>query len=181
MSYSRLAFGIGPVYINEAMTLQANALGVYVNMQGGTAINDSVSEVANAVDTVDAAGGSFLASIEESASALDIVSVSSSTQNVTITETASAGDTVSLGSIVYSGVITENASALDTITIAGGVFSSAIVEIAVAEDETDVTLHRRIKWFLSFVRVTPAPEGQGGGATGELFGDYHYVTIYPED
>ncbi len=157
----------------------------------GATINDGVTEAVSASDTT-ASLAVLPSTISESLNATDTTNglptgtdevsesaAASDTTNAvvvftnTISETASATDTTAAGT-TYSSLLHEVAHAVDTV-IPGGSFTSEMREVCVAVQDT-VAVVRRLKWFLSFAQVDPAPDGLPGGP-GKLFGDFRYEDV----
>ena len=137
-------------------------------------LSDSVAETASAVDVVSALA-TFPSSIAETASAVDDVHVLGEVGG-SIAETATASDTVS-AVVTFANTISEAVSSSDVYTSVG-ILAGAVVESAHASD-TISPLQMTLTWFLSFEEVVPAPEGEGPGNPGKLFGDYRLIQTYP--
>lgn len=133
----------------------------------------SISESASAADTV-ASGGIFGRAVSETATAVGTVAAGG-VQSASVSEVAAALDSITLSTAILVSVY-EASEPTDIYTVTSP-FHEYIEEFTAPSDEYDVVQYRQT-WFLSFERVVPAPTGQGGGATGELFGQTR-LQIYP--
>lgn len=103
---------------------------------GGTTYNDSVTETAAAIDTVNSVA-TLPSGVVESASGVDSVAATRVGAGV-ISESASAADSVNAGAGVYAVSVSESASAADAI-VSSAVLVGGLAEAGAATDTVNGT------------------------------------------